>query len=187
MSNESVFVETDRDDRKGQAVLLLGAARELGLDSGVVRTQRNGYLVPQEVHDEYIDALAEKAERVDADGGDDKRDADQAKSAREAAEAKERELQELADDENAPQPESDEAKAAREKAEADEEEKLQRVERTITEENVVSDQKEPVVSTEAATESTELQTPAPKKAPAKKTPAAKKAPAKKSATSAATK
>lgn len=48
MSNETVFVD-HKSDLKQQAILLIGAAKELGYESSVVRTQRNGFLVPADV------------------------------------------------------------------------------------------------------------------------------------------
>lgn len=48
-----------KDVSPDNATLLLGAAEELGLDQGVVRTSGNGFVVPREV--------AERAGLVDSD------------------------------------------------------------------------------------------------------------------------
>jgi hypothetical protein len=44
-------VEVPFDNPKDQAILLLAAAEDLGLDADVVRTTEGGFSVPQEVHD----------------------------------------------------------------------------------------------------------------------------------------
>jgi hypothetical protein len=49
------------DKTSDNAVLLLAAAEELGLDAGVVKTSEGAFVVPQEVHDKAFGKEEKKA------------------------------------------------------------------------------------------------------------------------------